>query len=210
MNGKHNEIERYSEAERFNHWVVALTFLLLLVSGLALFHPALFWLSGLFGGGTNARAFHPFIGVVMAVSFAGLAGRLWQHNVINAADREWLKNVRRVLAGDESFSQDIGRYNGGQKRLFHLMVACVVLLLLSGVVIWQPYFTGYFPILVVRIAALTHSVAAFGLIIGFIVHIYATFWVKHTLRAMLRGTVTTGWAKKHHPGWYREVTGKVK
>lgn len=205
-----NVIERYSQAERSNHWVVAICFLLLLVSGLALFHPALFWLSSLFGGGTNARAFHPFIGVVMALSFAGLAGRLWKHNVVNDADRIWLKNVRAVLAGDESFSEDTGRYNGGQKRLFHLMVVCVALLFLSGIVIWRPYFAGLFPIGLVRFAALTHAVAAFGLIMGFILHIYATFWVKHTLRAMLRGTVTHAWAKKHHPGWYREVTGKAK
>ena len=205
-----NVIERYSHAERSNHWVVAICFVLLLISGLAFFHPSLFWLSGFFGGGTNARAFHPFIGVVMAVAFAALAGRLWSHNVLNAADRIWLRNARKVLAGDESFSQDIGRYNGGQKRLFQLMVACVALLFVSGVVIWQPYFAGLFPITLVRIAALTHAVAAFALIIGFIVHIYATFWVKHTLRAMLRGTVTHAWAKKHHPGWYREMMGRVK
>lgn len=205
-----NVIERYSHAERSNHWVVAICFVLLLISGLAFFHPSLFWLSGFFGGGTNARVFHPFIGVVMALSFAGLAARLWKHNVLNAADREWLKNVRTVLTGDETFSVDTGRYNGGQKRLFQLMVVCVTLLFLSGIVLWRPYFAGMFPIGLVRFAVLTHAVAAFALIIGFIVHIYAAFWVKQSMRGMLRGTVTHAWAKKHHPGWYREMTGKAK
>ena len=50
------EIERYNAAERSNHWAVAILFVLLALSGLALFHPALFWLSGLFGGGVWTRA----------------------------------------------------------------------------------------------------------------------------------------------------------
>ena len=44
---------------------------LLLLSGLALFHPSLFFLTGLFGGGQNTRAIHPWIGVVLFFSFPG-------------------------------------------------------------------------------------------------------------------------------------------
>jgi len=51
-----NEIQRYNPSERSNHWMVAILFVLAALSGLALFHPALFGLSGLFGGGTFAAA----------------------------------------------------------------------------------------------------------------------------------------------------------
>src|SRR5438034_251912 len=44
-------IERYHPADRANHWLTAITFILLAASGLALFHPAFFFLSHLFGGG---------------------------------------------------------------------------------------------------------------------------------------------------------------
>ena len=44
-------ILRYNANERTNHWIVAILFILAGLSGLALFHPALFWLSHLFGGG---------------------------------------------------------------------------------------------------------------------------------------------------------------
>ncbi|MEN1226767.1 formate dehydrogenase cytochrome b556 subunit, partial [Pseudomonas aeruginosa] len=37
------------------------------------------------------------------------------------------------------------------------------------------------------------------------VHIYAALWVKGTITAMVEGWVTSAWAKKHHPRWYREV-----
>lgn len=199
-------IQRYTAEERLNHWVVAIAFVLLLLSGLAFYHPSMFWLTNLFGGGTLARVAHPFIGLLMAVSFAALAVKLWPHNKITEPDVEWLHNVDKVMAGHEEFSQDIGRYNGGQKRLFQLMVLTVGLLLLSGIVMWRPYIAGSFHIDLVRLATLTHSVAATALIFGFILHIYATFWVKGTLRAMIRGNVTQGWAKKHHPGWFREQT----
>ena len=57
---------------------------------------------------------------------------------------------------------------------------------------------------VIRLAAVVHAVAAFVLIVGIIVHIYAALWVKGSVGAMVRGTVTYGWARKHHPKWFRE------
>jgi formate dehydrogenase subunit gamma len=48
---------------------VAILFFMAGLSGLALFHPALFWLSNLFGGGPWTRILHPFMGVLMFVLF---------------------------------------------------------------------------------------------------------------------------------------------
>jgi formate dehydrogenase subunit gamma len=86
--------------------------------------------------------------------------------------------------------------------------ACVAVLLVSGLIAWRQYFAGYFPIPVVRLALLAHASAAVALIAGIIVHVYAALWVKGTIRAMVEGVVTHAWAKKHHPRWYREMTGK--
>jgi formate dehydrogenase subunit gamma len=199
-------IVRYSLEERLNHWVVAGSFLLLAISGLALFHPSLFWLSNLTGGGTWTRILHPFIGVLMALSFFGLASKLWRCNIMTDADRQWLRQMKDMLEEHEEKLPEVGRYNGGQKMLFKLMVVTVALLAVTGFVLWRPYFAPLFPVPLIRAAALLHAVSAFALIVGFIVHIYATFWVKGTLRAMLLGTVTHRWAKHHHPGWFREMT----
>ena len=38
-----------------------------------------------------------------------------------------------------------------------------------------------------------------------IVHVYAAIWVKGTMRAMTRGTVTDAWARANHPLWHGEV-----
>lgn len=81
----------------------------------------------------------------------------------------------------------------------------LVLLLVSGVIIWRPYFAPAFSIPVIRFALMLHSFAAVALIVVIMVHIYAALWVKGTITAMVEGWVTSAWAKKHHPRWYREV-----
>jgi formate dehydrogenase subunit gamma len=199
-----NLIVRYTPNERTNHWITAISFVLLALSGLAMFHPAMFWLSALFGGGQWMRILHPFIGLVMFVSFLILALRFWHHNYLDRNDWQWMRQIDDVLANREENLPEIGRYNAGQKLLFFTMVACLVLLLLSGIVIWRRYFSFYFPIGVVRLSALIHAIAAFVLIVGIIVHIYAAIWIKGSVSAMVRGTVTVGWARKHHPRWFRE------
>lgn len=201
-----NLLQRYSASERFNHWIVALAFIMLAASGLALFHPAFFFLTGLFGGGPWTRILHPFIGVVMFVFFLGMMFRFWRHNRITAADRQWMAHLGDVLKKRAERLPEVGRYNAGQKYLFKLMVLTVLLLLVTGVIIWRPYFAPAFSVPVLRWAVLLHAVAAWLLMAGILIHIYAALWVKGTIRAMTRGTVTRAWARHHHPGWYKEVT----
>ncbi|RZF23780.1 formate dehydrogenase subunit gamma [Paraburkholderia sp. UYCP14C] len=201
-------IVRYTPNERTNHWITAICFILLALSGLALFHPAMAFLYFVLGGGQWTRILHPFIGCVMFISFLILALRFWHHNYLDQADIQWMKQIGDVLNNREERLPAIGRYNAGQKLLFFLMVICMLLLLLSGIVIWRRYFSFYFPMDLIRLSALVHAVAAFLLIVGIIVHIYAALWIKGSVGAMTRGTVTYGWARKHHPNWFREIIGK--
>ncbi|MCS3393750.1 formate dehydrogenase subunit gamma [Burkholderia thailandensis] len=199
-----NLIVRYTANERSNHWITAISFVLLALSGLALFHPSMFWMAALFGGGQWTRILHPFVGLVMFVSFAVMVVRYWRHNLLDAGDRRWLRQMDDVLANREDKLPEAGRYNAGQKLLFFVMVASLLLLLVSGIVIWRRYFSLYFPIGAIRAAAVVHAAAAFALIVGIVVHVYAALWVKGSIGAMVRGTVTVGWARKHHPKWFRE------
>jgi formate dehydrogenase subunit gamma len=206
MSNESNLVQRYNVNERVNHWVVAITFVLLALSGLALFHPAFFFLTNLFGGGTWSRILHPFIGVVMFVFFLMLAAKFWDQNRITSADREWKKHFGDILANKAKNLPEIGKYNIGQKYLFWVLVISIPVLLVSGFVIWQPYFAPGFSVGAARIASLLHALAAFIAIITIIVHIYAAYWTKGSIRAMTRGTVTKAWARHHHPAWYKEVS----
>lgn len=200
------DLPRYTAAERANHWVVGICFILLALSGLAFFHPAFFPLAQLFGGGVWARILHPFIGVVMALSFLALFLRFRALNAMTPADREWLGRIREMVDGDDHNMPEQGKYNGGQKALFWALSLCVLLLTLSGIAIWRAYFG--FDIGLVRLGAVVHAATAAVMIALIMVHVYAAIWVKGTLRAMWYGSVTRGWARQHHRGWYRQITGK--
>jgi formate dehydrogenase subunit gamma len=201
-----DRIIRYTAGTRINHWIVAISFVLLALSGLALFHPALFWLTNLFGGGPWTRILHPFIGCVMVAAFYLLCVTFWRDNYLQPRDWIWLRKINDVVGNREENLPDVGRYNAGQKLLFFTLVVCLIVLLLSGIVIWRVYFSEFFAIGVIRAAALLHAFFAFVLICSIIVHIYAGIWVKGSIRAMTRGVVTPGWAWKHHRAWFREVS----
>ena len=195
---------RYPAGVRTNHWLVAIAFVLAALSGLAFFHPALFWLSNFFGGGPWTRILHPWIGLFMVLVFLTLAAAVWDDNQLRPADWQWLRQWRDVVNNREERLPEVGRYNGGQKLLFFVLVLCLLGLLLSGLAMWRTYFT--LPVDVVRLAVVVHAICALVLICAILVHIYAGFYVKGSVHAMVRGTVTPGWAWKHHRSWFRQIT----
>lgn len=200
-------VRRYSAGARANHWVTAISLILLAMSGMALFHPSLFGLTALFGGGVLTRTLHPWIGVVLLVSFTGLFFRFWKQNLWKHVDSVWLMKLRAVLAGHEEDIPEIGKYNAGQKMVFWLMSILIVTLFVSGLALWDQQHAALgikFTIEQQRIAVLVHAIAAVTIILVWIVHVYAAFWVKGTVSAMTRGTVTGGWGWRHHRKWLRD------
>lgn len=201
-------VARYGPFKRLNHWITAFCLILLALSGLALFHPSLFFLTGVFGGGQNTRAIHPWIGVVLFFSFYIFFFQLWRANLFNRADFIWIKMVREVVTAQEDKLPEMGKYNPGQKALFWLMALAIIVLIVSGLIVWDEYFLAYTSIETKRFAILIHALAAVGMICLVIFHIYAAIWTRGTIRAMTRGTVTGGWAWRHHRKWLKELAGR--
>jgi formate dehydrogenase subunit gamma len=201
-------IQRYLDRTRLNHWAVALLFICAGMSGLAMFHPALFFFSALFGGGPWTRILHPFFGVLTVLGFVFLFLQVWRDNFWTPGDTAWIRHSPDLLKGDEEDMPPVGKYNGGQKLLFWIFGISLVLLLATGFMFWRPWFADFFPIVVRRVAVLVHAMFAVVLILGVIVHIYAAIWVKGSIQAMTRGIVTENWARRHHLLWYREIDGK--
>lgn len=198
-------IDRYNTTQRINHWVTAALFTLLALSGLSLFHPSLFFLTNLFGGGQDTRAIHPWFGVCLFASFLILFVRFFRLNLPNKDDLEWSMKIGDVLTNREDRLPELGKYNAGQKVVFWGQSALITTMLVSGLVIWDQYFGSYTTIEIKRWALAAHSLAALLAILIIIVHIYAGIWVKGTGRAMMRGTVTGGWAYRHHRKWFRKI-----
>jgi formate dehydrogenase subunit gamma len=200
-------VDRYTKGARINHWITATSLVLLALSGLALFHPSLYFLTVLFGGGQATRAIHPWIGVLLFFSFGGLFIRFWRANLWKSEDGTWLARLRDVLAGNDEKLPEVGKYNAGQKAVFWGMSLLIIILITSGFVIWDQYFSQYTTIDQKRVAVLLHAAAAVAIICVWIVHVYAAIWIRGTIGAMTRGRVTGGWAWRHHRKWLRELVG---
>lgn len=198
-------IVRYSTASRINHWITGGCFVLLVLSGLSMFHPMMFFLSELFGGGQWTRAVHPWIGSLLMLSYCGLIIQFWRDEMWTRDDLEWSKAIKHVLVNEEEGVPEVARFNAGQKFVFWAMALLVPVLFFSGLVIWEIYFSSYTTIEQQRVALLVHSWAAIGAIIVWIVHVYAGLWIRGSMRAMMQGYVTPGWAYRHHRKWFRSL-----
>lgn len=202
-------VERYRDGVRINHWIVAGFFMCAALTGLVIFYPLFFPLSALFGGGTWTRILHPYFGVAMVVGFVVMFFQVVKDNFWTAQDSAWMRAAPKLIAtGDERGMPPVHKYNPGQKGVFWAFGFSLVLLFFTGFVFWQPWFADYFSVPMRRVAVVVHAASAVVLILSVIAHVYAAIWVKGTIRAMTRGTVTTGWARQNHPLWYREIVGR--
>jgi formate dehydrogenase subunit gamma len=208
--GDRVKVDRYTIPARINHWITAASLILLGLSGLALFNPSLFFLTGIFGGGETTRMIHPWAGVVLFFSFLGLFIRFWRANLWRREDFTWLAGLGNVLTAHEERLPDVGKYNAGQKIVFWSMSLLIIILFATGLVSWDEYFSQYSTVDTKRMSILIHSIAAIAIICVWIVHFYAAIWIRGTLSAMFRGWVTGGWAWRHHRKWLRELVARTQ
>ncbi|MGY0151054.1 formate dehydrogenase-N subunit gamma [Edwardsiella tarda] len=202
---KNNLILRTRFIDRACHWTVVISFFLVALSGIALFFPTLQWLTETFGTPQMGRILHPFFGVLIFVTLLVMFFRFVKYNLFSRQDIPWFKGIIEVLKGNEHLVARVGKYNPGQKAMFWSIMSLILVLLVTGIIIWRPYFADLFPIPLVRYALLLHAIAAIVLIQAILVHIYMAFWVKGSIKGMIEGKVSRRWARKHHPRWLQEV-----
>ena len=201
-----DEIVRHRLASRVIHWSVALTFFVAFLTGLPIWTPVFGWMAGLFGGLQVCRWLHPWAGVVFFAASGIMFFHWLKDMMLRPEERDWLgPKTLRYLRHETTEDEDVGKYNGGQKLFFFAVSLGAVGLLLSGIVLWLP--VGFPPVLK-EIAILLHEITFILFAVAIVFHIYlGTAAEPGTFGSMVRGTVTRSWARLHHPGWYREVTG---
>jgi formate dehydrogenase subunit gamma len=202
-------ILRYTLAERVNHWIAGLSYMYCLITGLAFWSPYMFWLAILVGGGPTARAWHPWFGLVFTASVLWMF-KIWRSDMLTTeADRAWRKAMPHYIRNQDENLPPIGRFNYGQKLFFWLMLYSAVLLILSGLVLWFPESIPWKLRWLRYLAVTEHVTAALATIGGFIIHVYmGTAMVRGGFTSIVRGEVSSAWARLHHRLWYEQVTKK--
>lgn len=201
-------VQRYTLRERLVHWLAGLTYVYLVLTGLAFWTPALFWLAVALGGGTLSRALHPWVGLAFTGAVLAMYAR-WRRDMrLTPADREWRRALKHYVRNEDERVPPAGRFNFGQKQLFWLMLWGGLVLLASGLVLWFITAVPWQLRIVRHAAVLVHAIAALATIAGFIIHVYmGVVVVRGGMRAMIRGDVTRAWARRHHGLWYDERDG---
>jgi formate dehydrogenase subunit gamma len=204
-------IVRYNIRERMVHAAAAVSYVYLLLTGLAFWTPALYWLAIVLGGGYLSRLLHPWVGVLFSVVVLYMYV-MWRRDMrTTEADRAWRKAIIHYIRHeDEKVPLVAGRFNFGQKQLFWLMVIGGLVLLVSGLVLWLVASVPW-ELRGLRYAAvIVHAVAALLTIGGFIVHVYmGVLVVPEGMTAILHGEVSERWARHHHPSWSVNDAGGV-
>jgi len=205
---REDELLRHPVYTRVLHWSVAAFFIPALLSGFAIYTPWLFhWLTPLFGGGPMTRLLHPWFSLGFVVFFA-LQFLNWLKPMSwTGDDSRWMRRLGDYVANADKLEPDyVDFFNAGQKVYFWALVASAGIFLLSGIPMWFP---GTFGRSTAAVGYVFHDIAALGMLVGFIVHIYeATAAQAGTFHSMTRGTVEKRWAWTHHPAWYLHATGR--
>ena len=202
-------ILRYTLVERVMHWIAAVTFCYVLLTGLAFYSPHLYWIATLLGGPPTSRFWHPWLGVVFtAVLFWML--RVWLADMrITAADRKWEEAMNHYIRNEDENLPPIDRFNIGQKYFFWAMLYAGIVLLVSGAVLWFPETIPWSLRGLRYLAVLLHVASALVTIGLFIIHVYmGTAVVRGGFTSIIRGEVSPAWARTHHRLWYHRVTGR--
>jgi len=194
-------IKKAGAFEIINHWVMAISCILLAVQG----YGFLFHIEGIgsaFGGFNSMKTWHNYLGIAFSVSlFFSIFMYLKEALTFDSDDIGWIT----VLGGYLSHKVKVppmGKINTGQKFFYLAVLIFGIGISASGYVIWLlPGNKQY-----ILLSHIVHNISFVILMIAIPVHIYlGTIANPGTLRIMLSGTVPYQWAKKRHPKWVAEV-----
>jgi formate dehydrogenase subunit gamma len=205
-------IERFTLAERWAHWVMGISFVVLAVSGLILLfgkhvlppvigYTLFAWLTAL------AKNLHNFVAPLFTVSLLIFIIMFIKDNLPKAHDFSWFAKAPGFFAGKHIPS---GRFNGGEKVWFWGgVVVLSIALVASGAVLLFPNFDQVRSTM--QQASVIHMVSAVLVIAASLGHIYlGTLGVEGAYQGMRTGYVDEVWAKEHHEYWYNDVKGGAK
>jgi formate dehydrogenase subunit gamma len=200
-------IRRFAAWERALHWVTAICFIILAVTGFTLFfgkyyvealltYPVYSWVAKV------AVSLHNFTAPVFTVSIVSLFLAFVKRNLWRAYDWQWLRRFGGFVGKGEPPS---GFFNAGEKLWFWLGVTALGLVMIcSGAVLLLPVYNQ--PRDVLAVADVVHLSGALLFVGAAFGHIYmGTLGMRGAYRSMREGVVDETWAKEHHPYWHEDL-----
>lgn len=197
-------VRKSSVDEILNHWILAGSCILLIITGFAfLFH--LQPISAVFGGPSGMKEVHNWGGVVFALSLLySMRHYLLDALDYDADDLQWFKVAGGYLSHKVTVPP-MGKYNPGQKLYYLAVVAAGIAIAVSGLGMWFMKENKSLMLL----SHIVHNLAFVIFVIAVPVHMYlGTLANPGTLKLMVTGTLPLDEAKKRYPKWMK-AAGKM-
>ena len=225
-------ILRFGTIDRFAHWLMAGSFIILGITGLNMLYGRYVLLpvigkdafAALTAAGKYAHNFLAFAFMLgLALSFV-----LWvRHNIPNKVDLQWIKMGGGIVK--KGVHPPAKKFNAGQKLIFWAVMIGGLSVSMSGIALMFPFQTTMFadtfallngvgfnlptnftPLQEQQLNQLWHGFVSLLLIVMIMAHIYiGSVGMEGALDAMNSGRVDRNWAKEHHSLWVEEEDQKA-
>lgn len=221
-------LERFNPLERFGHWLMAGSFIVLALTGLNLLFGRYLLLPVI---GKEVFAAITMWGKYAHnyVAFAFMAGValvfvVWVvHNFPSRNDLTWLMQGGGIL--NPGSHPPARKFNAGQKIIFWLVVLGTISVSLSGIALMFPFQTAFMgktfaalnvlgaqlstdlsPLAEQQLNQIWHAIASVAFVCVILAHIYiGSVGMEGAFDAMGSGQVDLNWARQHHNLWVEEM-----
>jgi formate dehydrogenase subunit gamma len=203
------KVRRFSAFERFVHWLTAVSFIVLGISGLNVTFGKLLLLPVIGPDAFStfsqlAKYAHNYTSFPFMLGIALIAALWIRDNIPDKIDMEWFRQGGGFVASKHA---PAARFNAGEKLVFWGALGAGAAVSVSGLLLLFPFYVTN--ILGMQIAQVVHSIIAILFVAMILGHIYiGTLGMEGAFEAMGTGEVDYNWAKEHHDLWLKEELAK--
>src|SRR5258708_88117 len=203
------KVPRFTSFERFSHWLTAVSFVVLGLTGLnitfgkVLLRP---WIGpdAFSALAQIAKYVHNYFSFSFVLGLVLIIAMWMKDNIPDKVDVEWLRKGGGFIKSKHAPAR---RFNAGEKLVFWGALGFGILVAVSGYLLIFPfYITNIFGM---QIAQGVHAIIALLFVAMILGHIYiGTLGMEGAFEAMGTGEVDLNWAKEHHDLWLEDELAK--
>jgi formate dehydrogenase subunit gamma len=199
------KVPRFNSLERFSHWLAAVSFVVLGLTGLNITFGKIVLLPMIgpeaFSSLSQAAKYvHNYVSAAFVIGLVLIVALWIKDNIPRKVDIDWFRQGGGFIKSKHAPS---GRFNAGEKLVFWFALGAGLAVIISGYLLMFPFYvTG---IAGMQITQVVHAVIALLFVAVIIAHIYiGTLGTEGAFEAMATGEVDLNWAKEHHDLWLKE------
>src|SRR2546427_2505959 len=203
------KVLRFKAFERFVHWLTAVSFVVLGISGLNITFGKHLLLpligNDAFSAFSQAAKYaHNFTSFPFVVGLVLIVVIFIKDNMPDKIDIEWFKRGGGFIKSKHAPAR---RFNAGEKLVFWGALGAGAAVSMSGYLLLFPFYITN--IADMQIAQVVHSVIAVLFVALILGHIYiGTLGMEGAFEAMWTGDVDYNWTKEHHDLWLEDALAK--